>query len=201
MLKLTPGDLHTDTQPPDPDSNAVQRLAAKDLDSWFDAEVRPLQGLLRRYLIRRFHLGGEADDVMQETYLRLCRLHAQRDLRNVRGLLFTIARHVALDTLRRQQRSPFVDVTREQAHAVPGDHDVAEATARQQERHLLSVACAALPPRCREALQMHHLHGLPRTEVAARMGTSGRTLENHISRAVKGCVTFLRDRGILRERD
>lgn len=174
-------------------------MSAADLDRWFVTEVRPLQGLLRRYLVRNFHLGTETDDIMQETYLRLCRLRVQRDLPGVRGLLFTIARRVALDALRRRQRSPFVDVSREHACAVAGEHDVAEATARRQERQWLAVACASLPPRCREALQMRHLHGLPPGEVAARMGISGRTLENHVSRAVKGCVAFLRERGVLDE--
>ncbi len=174
-------------------------MPAEGLDSWFDSEVRPLHGLLRRYLVRRFHLGSDVEDVLQETYLRLCRLRGRREMGAVRGLAFVIARQVALDTLRRRQRSPFVDVTLEQACAVPGEHDVVEATARGQERQLLAVACASLPPRCREALQMQHLLGLPRTEVAARMGISCRTLENHISRAMKGCVTFLRERGVLRE--
>ena len=188
MLQLTPSDLQSDAQPP-----------GVDLDDWFDAEVRPLQGRLRRYLLRHFHLGGEVEDVIQESYLRLCRLRAQRDLGKVRGLLFTIARHVAVDALRRRRRSPFVDVTQEQACAVAGEHDVAEATARRQERQLLAVACASLPPRCREALQLRHLQGLSGSEVAARMGISGRTLEHHVSRAVKGCVSFLRERGVLDE--
>lgn len=199
MLKLTPSDLHSDAPSPIADFDAVPPLAVEDLDRWFATEVRPLQGPLRRYLARRFHLGSEVEDVIQETYLRLCKLRTQRDLENVRGLLFTIARHVALDALRRRQRAPFVEVTREQACAVAGEHDVAEATARGQERQLLAVACASLPPRCREALQMRHLHGLSGREVAARMGISGRTLENHISRAVKGCVAFLRERGVLDE--
>lgn len=187
-------------QKPTPcDFPAGPQTRGADLDRWFSSEVRPLQGLLRRYLTRRFHLGSEVEDVIQETYLRLCRLRAQREFENVRGLVFTIARHVALDALRRRQRAPFVEVSREQACAVAGEHDVAEATARGQERQLLAVACASLPPRCREALQMQHLHGLPRREVAARMGISCRTLENHISRAMKGCVTFLRERGVLRE--
>lgn len=188
MLKPTSCEI-----PPGPPSPAV------DLDRWFVAEVRPLQGLLRRYLTRRFQLGAEADDVMQETYLRLCRLRAHRELGNVRGLLFTIARNVALDALRRRQRSPFVEVSRERACAVAGEHDVVEATVRRQERHLLAVACASLPPRCREALQMRHVHGLPHGEVAARMGISHRTLENHVRRAVKGCAAFLRERGVLQE--
>ncbi len=186
MLKLTPSDLPSDAQ-----------LPAEDLDRWFDSAVRPLQGHLRRYLARHFHLGSEVEDVIQESYLRLCRLRTQRDLEKVHGLLFTIARHVAVDALRRRRRSPFVDVTREQACAVAGEHDVAEATARRQERQLLAVACASLPPRCREALQMRHLQGMSGSDVAARMGISGRTLENHISRAVKGCVAFLRERGVL----
>lgn len=200
MLKLTPRDLHSDAQVAVAEFDAAPSLAVEDLDRWFATEVRPLQGHLRRYLSRRFHLGSEVDDVIQETYLRLCRLRMQRELENVRGLLFTIARHVAVDALRRQRRAPFVDVTREQACAVAGDHDVAETTARRQERQLLDVACASLPPRCREALQMRHLHGLSCREVAAQMGISGRTLENHISRAMKGCVAFLRERGVLQER-
>jgi len=199
MLKLTPSDLHSDAQAATADFEAVSTGPNEGLEGWFDAEVRPLQGLLRRYLVRRFHLGSDVEDVLQETYLRLCRLRARREMGAVRGLAFTIARQVALDTLRRRQRSPFVDVTPEQACAVAGEHDVVEAAARGQERQLLAVACASLPPRCREALQMQHLLGLPRTEVAARMGISCRTLENHISRAMKGCVAFLRERGVLRE--
>jgi RNA polymerase sigma-70 factor (ECF subfamily) len=80
--------------------------ADSELARWFAAEVRPHEEALRAYLQARFASLGDTDDVVQETYARLCRAHAGGEIRSVKALLFTTARNVALDVFRRRRTPP-----------------------------------------------------------------------------------------------
>jgi RNA polymerase sigma-70 factor (ECF subfamily) len=83
-------------------------LLPSDDASWFAAEVQPHDAALRAWLLARFSSLGEIDDVVQETYTRVLQLRARDRLRvhAVKPLLFTTARNLALDELRRRRIVP-----------------------------------------------------------------------------------------------
>ena len=106
----------------------------------------------------------EADDCFQDTFIKA--LRAYPDLRsadNLRGWILTIARRTAIDASRaRARRAPATD----EADAVPG------APAPEPADPGLWAAVRALPRRQRAAVVLHHVGGLPYTEVGAAMGCS-----------------------------
>lgn len=57
--------------------------------------------------------------------------------------------------------------------------------AARQELGQLAHAIAALPPQCREAFRLRRVAGLTQAEVARTMGLSQRTVEKHMSKAVR----------------
>jgi hypothetical protein len=75
---------------------------------WFAAEVQPHDAALRGWLRARFPALGDVDDVVQETYTRVLQIRARDPLRQhaVKPLLFTTARNLALDELRRLPQPP-----------------------------------------------------------------------------------------------
>ena len=161
-------------------------------DAWFRTSVLPHVPALRRYLRGRFPLTNDIDDVLQETYLRLLRCHARSPVHAARALLYTIARNLALDHLRRQRRAPFVDLTYEQACQVEsGQPSPAERTARKQESALLHAAITTLPERMREALRLRHVERLTTAAAAARLGVSVRTVEHQLAAARRRCAGML----------
>jgi DNA-directed RNA polymerase specialized sigma24 family protein len=86
---------------------------------WFAAEVQPHDAALRGWLRTRFPALGEVDDLVQETYTRVLQIRARDPLcqHAVKPLLFTTARNLALDELRRRQIVPMF--------ALPDDADAA----------------------------------------------------------------------------
>lgn len=102
----------------------------------------------------------DAQDAWAETFLSALRAWPDLDAgANVEAWLVTIARRRSIDVWRAARR-----------RAVPVEH-VPDVPAVDERRDLdLWAALAALPPRQRGAVTLHHLGGLPYDEVAAELG-------------------------------
>jgi RNA polymerase sigma factor (sigma-70 family) len=164
---------------------------------WFTEQVSPHEPSLRAYLRGSFPSVRDVDDVMQESLLRVWRARAAQPILSARAFLFKVARHVALDLVRRDRSSPIDAVGDLSALPVIEDRlGVAESADINEKVHLLAEAVAALPYRCREIVVLRKLKGLSQKEVAAQLGLSEKTVEEQVSRGVKRCGAFLRKRGI-----
>lgn len=119
------GDLR---QPPSPEvTEAIAAAQGGDEDA-FRVLYHDVQPRLLRYL--RGLVGDDADDVAAEAWVQIARnLQTFRgDADGFRGWAATIARHRALDHLRRQSRRPVADVPVEELTGVASHGDtVAEA--------------------------------------------------------------------------
>lgn len=113
---------------------------------------------------------GAADDVTQETYLRLVRgSTGLRDLngRALRAWLVRTARNAAIDHARR------ASTRREHAtDDLPDAPATDDPTARIEGDPVLEQALASLPADQREALVLFHVGGLSGAEVAEAIGKS-----------------------------
>ena len=81
-------------------------LAVSDSARWFSEEAQPHGPALKDYIRRAFPSLRDVDDVVQESYLRLWRRHAEEPIRSARAFLFSVAQRIAIDGLRRRRRSP-----------------------------------------------------------------------------------------------
>ncbi len=154
--------------------------------------------MLRAYLRRKFATLSETDDVVQESYLRLFRAKAAGTLRSVRGFLFTVARHAAIDVFRQRQTVSFDDVIKHDALSVLDDRPgVAETVCRKQELGLLAEAIESLPPRCRQVIKLRKIYGLSHKEIAVRLGIAEGTVNVQVGRGMRRCIEFLEARGVI----
>lgn len=175
---------------PTPESDAAR---------WFAAEVQPHDAALRAWLRARFSALGDTDDVVQETYARVLQLRACDPLREhaVKPLLFTTARHLALDLLRRRQIVPMEALTDFEGDTLADDAPgIAEAVSRRQELALLAEAIQALPERCRQVLTLRKIYGLPQKEIARQLGIAEHTVEAQVGVGVRRCAEFLARLGL-----
>ena len=178
-------------------ANPAQSVEA-DAARWFAAEIQPHEPQLRSYLHGRFPAVRDVDDVVQESYLRLWRTRAAHPIDSAKAFLFTIARHLALDALRRNRRSVELPVGDFSALAVVEERPDARETLNYQEKvAALADVLAELPDRCREIVVLRKLRGLSQKEVAAQLGLSERTVENQMARGMKRCAIQFRRRGIV----
>ena len=165
---------------------------------WFAAEVQAHEPALRSYLRGAFPSIRDCDDVVQESYLRLWRTFTCQPIRSARGLLFQVARRLALDRVRRERVSPIAPGRNLEGLAVVQDEPDAAATTSEKElREHLVEAVAALPQRYREVVLMRRFEELPQKEVAQRLGLTERAVENLLARAQRRVEADLRGRGVL----
>jgi RNA polymerase sigma factor (sigma-70 family) len=165
--------------------NSIER------NTWLSKDILVHERALRRYLARFFHNGADVEDVLQETYARLLSLDSSSSaaVHNWHAFLFTSARNVALDRLRRTR------IVSLDALAEMGRMDVLDQTPSAEERlntrqelALLMDAIASLPDRCREALTLRKLYGLSQREIAQRLGITESTVEKHVAYGVRLCA-------------
>lgn len=163
---------------------------------WFSIEVQPHAGQLRAYLRSAFPRLSDVEDLVQESYLRVWRTRATQRVRSAKGLLFEIARRIAIDIVRRQAASPIAAMRGDLDVCVADDGpDSAEALLLEERKRLVIDAVASLPPRYREIIILRKFEEVPQKEVAIRLNLSERTVENLLCRGVRKCEAHLRRRG------
>jgi RNA polymerase sigma-70 factor (ECF subfamily) len=164
---------------------------------WFAEEVHAHEPSLRAYLRGTFPKVRDIDDIVQESYLRVWRARLGRPIRSARAFLFKVARHVALDGVRRSAINPVDSMGDLSALPVVEDRPGILATLSRAEKvRLLAAAIETLPPRCREVVVLRKLECLPQKQVAARLGIVEKTVENHLAHGERLCADYLRGHGV-----
>ena len=177
---------------------APHRLPTAEENRWFSEEVHVHEPSLRAYLRAQFPCAPDIDDVVQESFLRLWRVRMAQPVRYAKALLFKVARHLVIDTARRNQISPIDRVTDLAALPVLEDGRLgpAEVACKRDEVVLLAAAIDSLPPRCREILILRKLRGVPQKAIAAQLRLSEQTVQVQVSRGVRRCEEFLSAHGV-----
>lgn len=135
---------------------------------------------LIRFLRRRFGQ-AEAEDLAQETYLRL--LSARADLHHPRAFLARVALNAARDQIRRRAVRPVLVSAETAATPTVG--------ASQSETLLLKQAVLALPPKLQEVFVLSRFAGLTYEEIALRCGISVKTVEGRMTKALTLCAALV----------
>ena len=180
-------------------SAAPESSPGRDQTRWFDDEVRPHETSLRSYLKGAFPTVRDVDDVVQESYLRICKARAAHPIQCARAFLFGIARRLAVDVIRKERRTTAHNVVMDfgTLNVLEDKADAAETVCAQQEIALLAEAIHSLPARCREIMILRKIDRLPHREIAQRLGIAVPTVEVQISRGMEKCTRYLRSRGVV----
>jgi RNA polymerase sigma-70 factor (ECF subfamily) len=155
------------------------------------------RGNLARFFAARTGSREIAEDLAQELYLKLA-ARAPGPAENPVALIYRIAANLMLDRARGEARGAARDAAwRRTAHESVGGEDVAdepppdEAAASRQRLRQLIEAVAELPPQMQRAFRLHKLEGRSHTETAQAMGISAKSVEKHISAALKALTERL----------
>lgn len=151
-----------------------------------DALARELQAHRRRLVGLAYRMLGslaEAEDVVQEAWLRLA---SADDVRDVGPWASTVVSRLCLDRLRsaRVRRETYVGPWLPEPVVQPAEPGPAEVVERDDSVRLaLLVVLERLTPEQRVALVLHDVLALPFSEVAAVLGTTVPTARQHAARA------------------
>ncbi|WP_372808305.1 RNA polymerase sigma factor [Pontiella sp.] len=172
------------------------------MEAYRDGDQTAFPALLRRYksglygyLMRMVHNSETAEDLFQETFLRVHqKAHTYRTGARFKSWLFTIATRIAIDSIRKNNRSPETQPFEIEQTDPAGTPD--EQTAQSELRHRVKAAVETLPPKQRAALVLAYYQGHTYPEVAEIMGCSLGTVKTHMSRALKTLAVKLPQGGL-----
>lgn len=148
-------------------------------------------GEVRSFVQRRVG-SQDAEDVMQDAYVRLLQHSDPISIENPRAYLYQISANLATDHDRaRAVRTRHHAATEAlEQIASPGPGPDAEAAHHERLRHLAG-AMAQLPETCRTALVLCRIEGYSYTEVARRLAISESMVAKHLNRAMRHCRDLL----------
>ncbi|WP_433041610.1 RNA polymerase subunit sigma-70 [Dactylosporangium sp. CS-033363] len=180
----------------------------RDDQASFAARTEPLRRELLAHCYRMLGSPDEAEDLVQETYLRAWRAYPQFEERaSVRVWLYRIATNACLNALEQRGRRPLpsgLGAPADDPHAPPGDADpgvpwlrpIADAlvtpesadpaavvAARDSLRLALIAGLQFLPPRQRAVLILREVLGFPAADVAEMLGSSVAGVKSVLQRA------------------
>jgi len=137
----------------------------------FAALYELLETPIRRTLKRWLKDDTRVDDGLQVTLLKVhTNRHRYRRGSAVLPWVLTIARHVALDDLRKDKNRPR-SLDDEMLRVIPAPEG--PAWSEEDEREVIAAVRAAvddLPPSAREVIRMHKLEGRSMADIAAELG-------------------------------
>lgn len=158
-----------------------------------DSLIEQYQHRLLRYLISIVHDRQTAEDIFQETWIRVLEQGHRYDPRhNFVTWLLTIARNLAIDSMRRKRPDALEDLppAAEPAVAGPGAFDV--AVQHEQAAHL-GDALDRIPSEQREAILLRFQEGMSLDEIAAVTKSPLSTVKSRLYRGLEAMSGFVKE--------
>ena len=148
---------------------------------------------LHRY-IRRFVRSSEtAKEIVQEAFLRTYR--ERESVTTLRAFLFSTARNLAANEFRHRRTVERGTLASFDDSRVDAESESPESGLLRDERNrLVQEAIDRLPPQCRAVFTLRVFHEYSYKEVADHLGISVKTVEKHISRAIRETNSYLKIR-------
>jgi RNA polymerase sigma-70 factor (ECF subfamily) len=156
------------------------------LDIWFKREILAHEAALLRYLTRIWRHRDEIHDLRQEVYARVYEAARESRPHAPKSFLFTTARHLLADRIRRGRIVSIEAVGDSDALNVMIDELSPERRlSAWQEMRRVAQALNRLPPKCREVVWLRKVDELSTKEVAQQLGLSERTVEGQILKGMR----------------
>ncbi|MGA8139034.1 MULTISPECIES: RNA polymerase sigma factor [Pseudomonas] len=147
---------------------------------------------LLRTLQRMVNNPSTAEDLLQETYLRVTRALSERPVDHLEPFVFQTARNLALDHLRAlriQSRTLMDDVPLDVMQNVAAPLSTAEdAIHAEQMLKRLSVSLGQLSARQQQIFILSRLHGYSYQEIADELDVSLSTVQKELKLIMAICV-------------
>ena len=137
----------------------------------------------------------EIEDIVQETYLRICQVDDEDRIRSPQSFMYRTARNLALDHVKRAE-SRLSDSIGEadQFSTVISDRlrdQTFEQVCSDERFSLFCDAVRCLPPQCQRVFVLKKVFGYSQREIAETLKLSESTVEKHISMGINRCICYM----------
>ena len=145
---------------------------------------------LIRFFLRRFNCRDTADDLTQETYLRLITSEHRMPTQNRRAMVFAIAGNLVVDHVRKEYNYAryISNHDDDQLKVIPCNDPGSEHIAIVgEDLKQLHEALQALPEESRTALYLSTIKGLSYAQIGVYLGVTERMVAKRIANTLKHC--------------
>ena len=125
-----------------------------------------------------------AEDIVQQSMMKLWEKRKElREETNISAFLFTISRNQFIDRYRKDRKN--ILLTDDMHLEVILDFETETEYNLNTRRKRLNQAIENLPTKCKEVFKLRQKDNLRNKEIASYLGISEKTVEDHISRALR----------------
>jgi RNA polymerase sigma-70 factor (ECF subfamily) len=159
--------------------------------SWHPIFMAARDSMLR--MVSRIVPPKEIEDIVQETYVRICQMDKREPIEQQKSFLMRTARNLAFDHLKKAETRLADSVETEcDFDTETTIHDeVFESAASNEEFAHFCEAVRQLPVQCRRVFVLKKVYGYSQKEIAKEMNLSESTVEKHIAVGFKRCASYM----------
>jgi RNA polymerase sigma factor (sigma-70 family) len=159
--------------------------------SWHPIFMAARDSMLR--MVSRIVPPKEIEDIVQETYVRICQMDQRETVEQPKSFLMKTARNLAFDHIKKAETRLADSVETELEFDVDKlVHDeVFESIASSEEFAHFCEAIRQLPVQCRRVFVLKKVYGYSQKEIAKEMNLSESTVEKHIAVGFKRCASYM----------
>lgn len=135
-------------------------------------------------LVARIVEPHDIDDILQETYIRVCAASEKTEIINPKSFMLKTAQNLAYNHLGTayQRRVQLEDFSTSEIELLTPDF---ESQFESKDRFLgFCRAVRTLPQQCRRAFILRKVYGLSQQEIALFLGISESTVEKHVAKGL-----------------
>ena len=151
---------------------------------------------LMRFVSQRVRCDEDAQDILQQTFIRYAEYSGKNRVDNPRALIFRIAANMVVDHHRLIFNRQDYDTDERTLHSIEDTGQNLEQQCDHLQRlEALNRALLELPEKCRQAFYLNRIEGYTHAEIAEKLEISESMVGKHLVRAMKHCSDFLKHYG------
>ncbi|CBG90153.1 ferric citrate uptake sigma factor FecI [Citrobacter rodentium] len=156
---------------------------------------RAHHGWLTRWLTRKLQSAFDADDIAQDTFLRVLNGESLATIRDPKSFLCTVARRVMIDLFRRHAlEKTYLNMLAQLPEALAPSAE--EKQSQLETLQLIDRMLDGLGNKARNAFLLSQLDGLTYSDIALRLNVSVSSVKKYVAKATEHCLLFRLEHGL-----
>ena len=173
----------------------LEKEAVETDEAAFNSMVQLHYDTMMRTAIRLTGHQQSAEDIVQETFLKLWKNRTVIVPQNIAGWLYTVTTHHAYKHLKKVKRNRIhakLNTVQKYWHT-----DVEDRLLLKEKQHTHETAYMRLPQRQKIVYTLSREQGLSRDEIAFKLNISPNTVKNHLLKAIQFMKGHFQTSGLL----
>ncbi|MBS0848349.1 ferric citrate uptake sigma factor FecI [Citrobacter sp. JGM124] len=172
-------------------SDRTATTASVALESFYGTH----HGWLKSWLTCKLQSAFDADDIAQDTFLRVMGSDSLSAIRDPRSFLCTIAKRVMVDLFRRNAlEKAYLEMLVQLPESLAPSLEDRES--QLETLQLIDNMLDGLNMKTRQAFLLSQLDGLGYREIALKLGVSVSSVKKYVAKAVEHCLLFRLEHGL-----